>query len=265
VTVVSRCALAAAVIGLAALAQRPFRTYTPMEGRDSEAEIPADFAQKTEFVLGRLMYPSTGGGGRRGASWTVDYPRGDRTFAVALRRLTRVEVRSVEQPVDLADGNDIFYWPYLHAGMPTAWTFNDEQARKMRDYLLRGGFLVCDSFFGTQEWQGFERGMKQIFPNREIVDLPDDDPIFHAVFALREKTQVGTFRSRGSGRWYRADGDKPIWRGVRDDRGRVMVAINFNNDLGDSWQLADNPEYPEKFSSMGIRLGVNYVVYSLTH
>jgi hypothetical protein len=252
----------ALALSAVALAQKPFRTYQAMEGAASEAELPADFQTKSEFVLGRLMYPSSGG---RGASWTVDYPRGDRTFAAAVRRLTLVDVRSVEQPVDPDDANDIFFWPYLHAGMPTAWTFTDAQAKKIRDYLLRGGFMVCDSFFGTQEWAGFEKGIKRIFPDRDIEDIPDSDPIFHGVFNLEKRTQVGNFRSRRSGKWYRADGETPQWRGIRDDRGRVVVAINFNNDLGDSWQLADNPEYPEKFSSMGIRLGVNYVVYSLTH
>ena len=257
-----RVGLAAAALCAAGFAQRPFRTYAPMEGAASESELPSDFNKKTEFVLGRLMYPSNGG---RGSSWTVDYPRGDRTFAAAIRRLTLVDVRSAEQPVDPDDGNDIYFWPYLHVGMPTAWNFNASQAGKIRDYLLRGGFMVCDSFFGTQEWEGFLKGMHQIFPDREIEDIPDADPIFHGVFNLSERTQVGNFRSRRSGRWYRADGEKPYWRGIRDDRHRVVVAINFNNDLGDSWQLADNPEYPEKFSSMGIRLGVNYVVYSLTH
>lgn len=261
---------ALAVSLAAALAQRPFRTYTPMEGAASESELPPNFNQHTEFVLGRLMYPSAAGarGGRGGgASWTVDYPRGDRTFAVALRRLTRVEVRSVEQPVDPDDGNDIFYWPYLHAGMPVSWSFTDVQARKIRDYLLRGGFLVCDSFYGSQEWAGFEKGLRQIFPDRSVEDLSPTDPIFHTAFNLAEKHEVGNYRSlQSSGRHHRAnDGGTPYWRGIRDDHGRVMVAINFNNDLGDSWQHADNPLYPEKYSHLGIRLGVNYVIYSLTH
>lgn len=261
--------------GLAAVyAQRPFREYPPMESVDSEAGLPPDYRNPAELVLGRLMFPSGGGRGRGGggswqegrSNWTVDYPRGDRTFSVAIRRLTRVDVRSVEQPVNPDDDDDIFLYPYLHVGMPTAWVFSEAQAAKIREYLLRGGFMVCDSFFGTQEWEGFERGMKQIFPDRPIVDLPDDDPIFEAGFAIREKYQVGNFRSMlRNGNTYRADGSTPLWRAVRDDKGRVMVAINFNNDLGDSWQLADDPRYPEKFSYLGIRLGINYVIYSMTH
>src|SRR5881227_1314606 len=110
--------------------QRPFRTYIPMEGADSEARLPPDYQNSAELVLGRLMYPSGGGGGRGfgrgggnwlngGTNWTVDYPRGDRTFAAAIRRLTRIDVRSVEQPVNPDDGDDIFLFPYMHVGMPT--------------------------------------------------------------------------------------------------------------------------------------------------
>ena len=256
---------------LAAL-PRPFRTYPPMEGSDSVAPLPPDYENKAELILGRLMYPS-GGFGRRGGgwaygggNWTVDYPRGDRTFAVALRRLTRVDVRSVEQPVNPDDDDDIFYWPYLHVGMPVNWDFNDKQAEKIREYLLRGGFMVCDSLFGTREWEGFEIGIRRIFPDRPIEEIPNEDAIFHAAYDLQERYQVGNFRSMlRNGATYRADGAVPHWRAIRDDTGRVMVAINFNNDLGDSWQLADDPRYPEKFSSLGIRLGVNYVIYSMTH
>ena len=184
------------------------------------------------------MYPSGGFGLgcgnwlNGGTSWTVDYPRGDRTFAVAIRRLTRI----------------------------------DREASKIREYLLRGGFMVCDSFFGTQEWEGFVAGMRRIFPDREIVDLPEEDAIFHTAYDVKERYQVGDFRSMlRNGNTYRADGNVPYWRGVRDDKGRVMVAITFNNDLGDSWQLADNPQYPQKFSFLGIRLGVNFVIYTMTH
>ncbi|MEO8369332.1 MAG: DUF4159 domain-containing protein [Candidatus Solibacter sp.] len=269
------CAAALPVLLTGLWAQRPFREYIPMEGGDSVAALPSDYLDKAELVLGRLMYPSGGGGGRGrgggnwlngGTNWTVDYPRGDRTFAVAIRRLTRVDVRSVEQPVNPDDGDEIFHWPYLHVGMPTNWNLSDGQATRIREYLLRGGFMLCDSFFGTQEWAGFEAGMKRIFPDREIVDLPEEDAIFHTAYDVKERYQVGNFRSMlRNGNTYRADGDKPYWRGVRDDKGRVMVAITFNNDLGDSWQLADNPQYPQKFSFLGIRMGVNFVIYTMTH
>ena len=107
--------------------------------------------------------------------------------------------------------------------------------------------------------------MRQIFPNREIENIPDNDPVFHSVFNLDQRIQVGNFRARRGGRWYRADGEIPHWRGVRDDRGRVVVAINFNNDLGDSWQRADEPDYPADDVNLGLRLGVNVAIYAMTH
>src|SRR6478672_2565669 len=158
------------------------------------------------------------------------------------------------------------YTPTYTLGCRLNWAFTDAQAKKIREYLLRGGFMICDSFFGTQEWEGFLRGIRQIFPDREIVDLPADDPIFATMFAIKERYQVANFRSMlRNGHTYRADGKDPQWRGIRDDHGRVVVAINFNNDFGDSWQLADDPRYPEKYSYLGIRQGLNYVLYAMTH
>ena len=261
-------------LGLLLLAQRPFRSYPGMEGAATDTELPADFNNKAELILGRLMYPSSGRGGRGGSSnwlqggtnWTVDYPKGDRTFAAALRRLTRVDIRSVEQPVNPDDGDDIFFWPYLHVSMPGSWNLTDAQTVKLREYLLRGGFLFCDSFFGTEEWRASEAGISRVFPDREVTELANDDPMFHTVFDISERYQVANYRSlMRDGRGYRADGAVAKWRVIRDDDGRVMVAMAFNSDLGDSWQLADEPRYPEKYSALGIRIGVNYVIYAMSH
>lgn len=244
---------------------KPFRVYPALEGYDDLA-LPPDYERKANFVLGRLMYTAGAGRGGRGSNWTVDYPKGDRALATVLTRLTRIDVRSVEQPVNPDDGDDIFYWPYLHVGMPGSWNLNEAQAGKIRDYLLRGGFLVCDSFFGTEEWKGFENGMRKIFPTREIEPIPDGDPVFRLVYDIQDRYQVANYRSmQRDGRTYRADGAEPKFLGIRDDHGRLMVVMAFNNDMGDSWQLADEPRYPEKYSALGIRLGVNFVTYALSH
>lgn len=269
------CALGALLLIFsgALYAQREFRQYPPMEGAESDAPLPADYQKPSEFVLGRLMYPSAARGGFGGgnwkagsSSWTIDYPLGDRNLAKLLRRLTTVDVRSVEQPVDLDDGDDVFDWPFLVASNVGSFDLTDEQAAKLREYLLRGGFLLCDSFFGSNEWPGFESTIRRVFPDRPIVELTDDNPIFTTVYDLKERRQVRNMRSmRGRGLGYRGDGAIPQWRGILDDDGRVMVMITFNNDLGDSWQYADIPEYPQEDSNLGIRLGVNFAVYDLTH
>jgi hypothetical protein len=256
--------------------QRPFRVYRSLEPYDN-VELPADFAEKTEWVFARLMYPPHPNarfgryfGGNfdwheGGTSWSQDYPRADRHFSQALRRLSRTHVRSVEQPVNLDDGDDVYNFPWLAAGEMGDWKLTQAQATKLRDYLLRGGFLMLDDFWGTEEWDRFEESMKLVFPDRHIVEIDNADAIFHTVYDLDQRFQIPGEWALRSGRMYRNDGSVPYWRGIYDDHGRIMVAISFNSDIGDSWEWADDPSYPEHYSSLGIRLGVNYVIYSMTH
>jgi hypothetical protein len=254
--------------------QRPWREYPGWEYENFP--VPEDAREPAEWVFARLMYPpiDVGRGWRRrgggdwteGASnWTIDYPRSDRHLSQAVRRLTRIHARSVEQPVNLDDGNEVYYWPWLYAVEVGHWNLTDAQAAKMREYLLRGGFFMCDDFHGTWEWSNFIASMQRVFPDRPIVDLEHTDPIFHTLYDLDDKYQVPGAQYLRSGRLYEFDGYDPRWRGIYDDKGRVMVAICHNMDLGDSWEHADNPEYPEKFSAMGIRIGINYIVYAMTH
>src|SRR5438105_13942443 len=178
--------------------QREFREYPGVEYE--QFPLPPDWRDKTEWAFARLMYPPIGGGrGYRrygqdwtqgGSNWTIDYPRSDRHFTQALRRLTRVDARSVEQPVNLDDGDDVFHWPWLYGVEVGHWDLTDAQAQKLREYLLRGGFFMCDDFHGTHEWQVFTASMSRVFPDRPIVEIQNDDPIFHTVFDLNERYQV---------------------------------------------------------------------------
>jgi len=254
--------------------QKPFRVYPGVEY--TNFPLPPDYQEKTEWVFGRLMYPPVGryyggfsfyGSYKEGASnWTMDYPRSDRHFATALRRLTRIQVRSVEQPLDLDDG-EVFDWPFLYGVEVGHWDLTDAQAKAMREYLLRGGFFMCDDFHGAIEWDVFRASMGKVFPDRPIVDLPSSEAIFHTLYDLDQKWQVPGALYLETGLTYEKGetGKDPHWRGIYDDKGRLMVAICHNMDLGDSWEHADNPSYPERFSDLGIRIGVNYVIYSMTH
>jgi len=252
--------------------QRPWRLFESLESYD-DIPMPVDAQDPAEFVFARLMFPSLPYArfefrGRRnwregGTSWTEDYPRADRHFVIALRRLSRVNARGLEQPVNPDDVDDIFNWPWLYSGLTGNWDLTDEQAAKIREYLLRGGFFYADDFWGPDEWRGFEVGIKKIFPNREIVELPDEEPLFHTVYDLSDRYQI--LGEWGLRRGPRDGGITPRWMGVRDDKGRLMVAITANSDIGDSWEFADLPAYPERYSALGIRIGVNYVLYSMTH
>jgi len=242
----------------------------------SDFALPPDYQQKAEFVFARLMYPDGRYGfrfgfGRNGnwqegyTSWTNDYPRADRHLLVAIRRLTRIDARSVEQPVNLNDGDDVYNWPLLYVVRAGNWDLTKDQAVKLRDFIERGGFLICDDIWGDREWDGFMETMQRIFPERPVAELDNEDPAFHTVFDLDQRYQISGQWSLRTGVPYLNGGVVPHWRGIYDDRKRMMVAIWVNNDTGDSWEWADAPEYPERYSALGIRIGVNYVVYAMTH
>jgi hypothetical protein len=262
-----RIMLAGCVLGLVVVgclhAQLPWRQYQGNEYEDFPT--PPDFQEKTEFVIGRLMYKSVALGFRRYQSWTIDYPRADRHLAQGLRRLTRLHVRSVEQPVSLDDGDDVYNWPFLYAVEVGHWDLSDQQAKRLRDYLLRGGFLMTDDFHGTEEWEVFMESMRKVFPDRPVVDIPKGDAIFHVLYDLDERFQVPGAQYLWSGRPYEKDGVEARWRGIYDDKGRLMVALCHNMDLGDAWEWSDSPRYPEKWASLAYRIAVNYVIYSMTH
>jgi len=251
---------------------RPFRQYPGVEY--PSYPLPENVGERDEWVFARLMYPpaSFGRGFRESgdwsqgfSSWTIDYPRGDRHMAAAVKRLTRVQARLFEQPVNLDDDDDVFNWPWLYAVEVGHWDLTDAQAHKLRDYLLRGGFLMVDDFHGTLEWQIFLRSIERVFPDRRIVDISGDDPIFHTLWDLDQRTQVPGLQFVYTHRTYEKDGYDPKWRAIYDDQGRIMVVICHNMDLGDSVEHSDNPQYPEKYSAQGMRIFLNYVIYAMTH
>jgi len=256
-------------------AQRPFKEYPALEYEGFP--VPPDSGQRTEWVRARLRYPDVYGypfrrmmlrdGREYPGYWTMDYPRSDRHLLAGVRRLTRIDTRLTEQVVDLEGSDDIYNWPVVYGVEVGHWQLPDDQAKQFRDFLLRGGFFMCDDFHGDEEWSVFIASMSKVFPNRPIEDIPDSDPIFHTLFDLDDRFQVPGAQYFRSGLSYEngPSGKTPHWRCIRDDKGRIMVAICHNMDLGDAWECADEPRYPEKWSSLAYRIAMNYFVYDLTH
>ena len=268
---VSACALAC--LGTVYAFQKPFRQYPGVEYR--HFETPADYEEKTEFAFARLMFPGGWNDGYKGrfdgdyrlglSLWTQDYPRADRHFSQAVRRLTRIHIRSVEQPINL-DEDEQYDYPWVYAVQVGEWGLTKKQGTEMREYLLRGGFFMADDFHGNEERQVFEDSMKLVFPDRPIVEIPNDDPIFHVLYDLNDRFQVpGEEHLRQGCKNCENGGRGAHWRGIYDDKGRVMIAASYNSDLGDAWEYADDPYYPEKASSLAMRVGIDYIVYSMTH
>jgi len=237
--------------------------YSPYAGEmQNPAPDPPDAREKTEYAFARLRYRSAGGWRR--SSWGTDSNKAEQHFVQGVRRLTRVHTRSSEQIIDI-DSPEIFEWPWLYAVEVGHWELSDPQAKRLREYLDRGGFLMVDDFHGSNEWNVFADGLARIFPDRAAVDIDDAAQIFHLMYDLEKRFQVPGRRYIYSGQTYERDGVDPRWRAIYDARGRIQVAICHNMDLGDAWEWADDPRYPEPFASLAYRLGINYLVYSMTH
>jgi hypothetical protein len=235
------------------------------EMQNPSYEDPPDAWVEGEFAFARLRYRSYGGGGRyRRSSWGTDSNKAERHFLQGVRRLSRVDTRSVEEIID-ADSDEIFKWPWLYAVEVGHWELSEPQAHRLRDYLTRGGSLMVDDFHGTREWEVFMASLQRVFPDRPVVDIPDADSIFHTIYDLDKKIQVAGLAALYRGVSYEYDGYQPHWRGVYDDKGRVMVMICWNQDNGDAWEWADSPEYPEAMTSQAYRMGINNIIYSMTH
>jgi hypothetical protein len=252
-----------AAFGLAQVRDRVWARYEA-EMQDP-VDDPPDAGRKGEFSLGRLRYRSQLDGRRFGgyARWGIDANKGDRLFLSILRRLTRIDVEPIETIIDV-DSDEMFNTPFLFAVSVGDWKLSLSQAQRIGEYLRRGGFLMVDDFHNDREWATFMDGIRQMSLASEPEELTDSASAFHALFDLKERVRVpGANVVHGSG--IERGGTVPHWRGISDSRGRLMVAITFNQDMGDGWEFADVPDYPERLSSQAIRLGTNYVIYAMTH
>ena len=226
--------------------------------------MPHDQWPTNEFEFARLIYNDGGYCPWGQDCYTVDFPDAEYFFHKGVSRLTRVDMASRGVMIDL--GRDsLFDYPWLYAVEVGYWRLSDYDAERLREYLLRGGFLMVDDFHGSSQWASFMESMTRVFPDRPVVDIEDAAEVFHVVYALDERIQIPGIRALYNGVTYEYDGVEPHWRGIYDDQGRLMVMINHNMDLGDSWEHADDPEYPQEMTTLGLRFAVNYVIYAMSH
>jgi len=252
-------------LALLAMQQGGYQRYGGRQyGYSSGPNVPSEFYwSRLQYTSGYANGGSYGFRGFRGG-WSQDYPKADNDCLIALRRLTRINSPSPLSVVDL-DSDHIFDYPWIYAVSVNTWTFTDEEAKRLHDYLLKGGFLMVDNFHGTEDWEHFMAGMRMVLPDMPVEDLKDNDEIYHVLYDIDEKFQIPSEVYVNTGRTYEKDGYVPKWRAIRNDHGRIMVAICHNMHLGDAWEWADSPEYPEKFSGLAFRIVLNYITYSMTH
>lgn len=214
----------------------------------------------TEFSFVRLIYNGAYGDSRA----LVDWPEAEQHFTKGVSRLTRVNT-SAEGVLLPLDSPELFDYPWAYVVESGFMHINSEESENLREYLLRGGFLMVDDFHGAYEWATFENAIKQVFPDRPIVELENDDEVFHMLYDLSQRQQIPGIHSIFNNRTWEKGGRHPHWRGIFDDHQRLMIAINFNQDLGDAWEHADDAAYPQAYSAQAYRLGINYLLYAMTH
>lgn len=224
---------------------------------------------KYEFQMARLIYTENpnfarGYGFYGGQRWTTDAPDAENHLMEGIRRLTRLYAAPEGTAISL-DDDDLFNHPFLYAVEVGGWDLSNAEAERLREYLDRGGFLIVDDFHGSYEWAGFMQSMSRVFPDKPVVDIKDADELFHVLYDLNEHPQIPGLGSVLRGVTYEQDGVTPHWRGVYDDHNRLCVVINWNMDMGDAWENADNPYYPQPLTGIAYRFAINYVLYAMTH
>lgn len=240
-------------------------------------ELPDDV-----FTFARVRYNSAYGdrGGRfsfgrrmRQGKWLTDYPDADLNLCYRLQQLTAIQVNPKGAIVDI-DPEQLRHYPFLYMIECGDISLTDEEAKVLRDYMLNGGFIMVDDFWGIYEWETFHTALKQIFPDRGFEELPLEHEIFHCVFDLKVKPQIPSVGHAMAGRsqgitfeWDKPGSEQVHYRGVFDDKRRLMMIICWNTDLGDGWEEeGTDPWYFREFSEKyAYPLGINILFYAMTH
>jgi hypothetical protein len=249
-----------------------FQSGVSGSGERSDRNGVPDWKNDDEFVddvftFVRIKYNSASGWRR----WATDYPDSDLNFSYRLQQLTSLKVDPEGKVIELTDP-ELFDYPFIYMIEPGGLEFTEDEVKALRRYLLNGGFLMVDDFWGEAEWDNFYYEIKRVFPDREPVELPLEHPIFHCVYDLKEKPQVPSIGVAQWGRfegvtWEREDARKVHYRAIFDDDGRMMAIICHNTDLGDGWEReGEDPWYFREFSEKkAYPIGINIVFYAMTH
>jgi hypothetical protein len=274
----------------AAMCLLPLSFSQRHQSYDNRAGVPdwqvdSEFKQDV-FTFARVKYTSTRGGGghggwgygrrggRGGGGWQTDYPDAELNFAYRLQQMTSLKVNPDSTVVELTQP-DLFNYPFLYIVEPGRLIFLEEEVTALREYLLNGGFLMIDDFWGDSEYDNFHYEISRVFPEREPVEIPIEHPIFHMVFDLEEKPQVpsaghaigarragyGTVSNQGPGT------EEVHYKAIFDDDGRIMCIICHNTDLGDGWEREGEDEwyFREFAEKKAYPMGINIIFYALTH
>ena len=242
----------------------------PFQGNPTPAH-PRPFSDSDapgEYAFCRVIYPSPHSPYNRwfGGAWRVDYPEADYNFMMGIREWAGSNLYLAGRPVQIRPTDErLFDYPFAYIVEPGNLELTDEDAAALREYLMRGGFLMLDDFHGEYEWQHARGEIKKILPEYEIKDLPLSHPIFHSYFDLDGVVQVPGVAALINGVTYEKGGVTPHYMGVENKNGRLMVFITRNCDLGDAWEWINDSRYPAQYGVVAYKVGMNVITYAMSH
>jgi hypothetical protein len=236
-------------------------------GRVPRLDAPVDTRKPGEFTFVRTIYNSGLGMRRGGGSWAVDFPEADYHLIMGIRDWSGTNLNISAEPRQLQILDDkLFDYPLIYFVEPGYLELSNEEAQRLREYVLRGGFLFLDDFWGDYEYENVREQMQKVFPEYKIEDLPASHSIFHCYFDIKEVVQVPGIGSwLGRGVTHEKGGIVPHYMGIQDKDGKVIVFIARNCDLGDAWEWIDDPRYPLQYGLAAYKVGINVIIYAMTH
>jgi len=277
-----------AAVGIVAFAQVPgFQNPQVQPPQSRQLPLPSNRAgvadwkndpnfEKDVFTFVRIEYDSSRSRaiGRNGGRWTTDWPDADLNFSFRLQQLTSLRVNPNPINMRLTDPRLTDY-PFIYIVEPGLMVLSEDEVTALRRYLLNGGFLMVDDFWGDSQWNNLAHEMKRVFPDRDPKDVELKHEIFHIVYDLKERPQIPSIQAAWRGKdegitwepWHDGNTKDVHYRALYDDKGRMMAFICHNTDNGDGWEReGDDPWYFKEFSEKkAYPLGINIIVYAMTH
>ena len=248
-----------------ALAQRRGGFGGGFGGRNRQEAIKPNTPYDGRFTFVRVRYGQDYGFVSQRLPWSHDYPAGEQHFMKILNEITYLGAHVEETDILPLDAPELFKYPLAYMAEPGFWDISDEEAANFRAYLQKGGFVIFDDFAprrGFPErgggWGSFEYSFRHVLPNAKFVDLDVSHPIFHAFFEIPSFDIVPQAYDEG----------RPFFRGVFEDNDpnkRLIAMINYNTDISEYWEFSDTGLKPIDESNEAYKLGVNYIIYGMTH
>jgi uncharacterized protein DUF4159 len=225
-------------------------------GRFAQIPIVPNAPYDGRFTFVRVRYGPDYGFASQRLPWSHDYPAGEQHFMKIINELSLLAPRTSETNILTFDDPQLFKYPVAYLCEPGGWTLSDQEAASLRTYLQKGGFMIVDDF-RYQHWGNFESQIMRVLPEARIYDMTLEDPIFHAFFEIRTLDVPQYY-----------DPPPAIFRAIyenNDPTKRILVMINYNTDISEYWEWSDTGLKPIDESNEAYKLGVNYVIYGMTH